>query len=249
MARILLIDPIGTDMHVERDRQIAQKAVGDGVEVVVRHLPALPVSAYLPAEDVLFSPLLHAVRTGAEEGFDAIGIACASDPAVREAKALVSTPVTGPFEAASRVAASFGRFCVLYPGIASGPGENLPQDSNWIRRLAREYGVIDLLGPSAPVPVARPSEEINASGGHDPAEQARLTGGQVMANMTAAIREAGPVIAERVWREGEAESIFVACTFWSSELGPIREAVPVPVLDPIQTLARYVALLAASATQ
>ncbi|MBU2667058.1 aspartate/glutamate racemase family protein [Actinoplanes bogorensis] len=240
MPRILLIDPLGTDMHVERDRRIAQDAVGAGTEVVVRHLAALPVSAYLPAEDVLFSPLLRAVREGAEDGFDAIGIACASDPAVREAKALSRTPVTGPFEAAARVAPSFGRFSVMYPGVASGPGENLPQDANWIRRLAREYGVFDLLGPCAPVPVERPDEEVTAGG----PEQARVTGEKVLANMTASIRNAGPAIAERLWRDGEAEAIFVACTFWSTELDPIRKAVPIPILDPIQTLARYTALLA-----
>ncbi|MBM2614795.1 hypothetical protein JIG36_04395 [Actinoplanes sp. LDG1-06] len=246
MARILLIDPLGTDMHAERDRRIAQAAVGPDTEVVVRHLPELPVSAYLPAEDVLISPLLRAVREGDEEGFDAIGIACASDPAVRQAKELVATPVTGPFEAAARIAPSFGRFSVLYPGVASGPGENLPQDANWIRRLARDYGVLDLLGPSAPVPVERPGDEVDSERGLDPAERARITGEQVLANMTAAIRTAGPAIAERVWRDGEAQAIFVACTFWSSELDPIRKAVPVPVLDPIRTLARYTALLGAT---
>lgn len=249
MRRILLIEPLGTDLHLERDRCLAQSAISAETQVEVRHLPELPVSAYLPAEDVLLSPLLRVVRSGHTEAFDAIGILCASDPGLREAKALVSTPVTGPFEAAVRIASSFGRFSVLYPGVASGPGENLPQDSNWIRRLAHDYGVAELLGPSMPVPVARPAEEVTSQHGRDAAAQAQITGAQTHANMTDAIRRLGPAIAENLWREGEAQSIFVACTLWSGELEPLRDAVPIPVLDPVQTLARYTELIAASATR
>jgi Asp/Glu/hydantoin racemase len=248
MTRLLLITPNATDMHLDHDLRIARNAITSPTEVVVRHLPELPISAYLPAEDVLLSPLLRAVRAGHDDGFDAIGIACASDPGVREAKALVPTPVTGPFEAAMRVAAAFGRISVMYPGVASGPGENLPQSANWARRLARDYGVRDLLGPCAPVPVVRPRDEVTTTG-RDAAEQARITGEQVLENMTTAIRTHGPEIARRLWAEGEAEAIFVACTFWSDELDPIREAVPIPVLDPIRTLARYAELLAMSAAR
>ena len=237
---------MGTDIHLERDRELAQSAVGPETEIVVRLVEGLPVSAYLAAEDVLLSPLLAAVRRGADDGFDAIGIICASDPGLREAKAIVRTPVTAPFEAATRIAASFGRLSVLYPGVESGPGENLPQDSNYIRRLAREYGVYDQLGPSRPVPVARPAEEVTADTGRDPHEQARITGDQVLENMTSSIRGSGPAIAEALWRDGEAEVIFAACTMWSGELDPIREAVPIPVLDPIKSLARYAEILALS---
>ncbi|MFB6398574.1 aspartate/glutamate racemase family protein [Polymorphospora lycopeni] len=245
MPRILVISPSGTDLHNEHDLAIARAAASPATEVEVRHLPALPVSAYIPAEDVLLSPLLAAVRRGHEEGFDAIAIACASDPGVREAKALVPTPVTGPFEAASRVAAAFGRFSVMYPGVTSGPGENLPQNANWIRRLARDYGVLDLLGPSAPVPVIRPADEVTSTL-HDQETQARVTGGQVRENMTAAIHGQGPAIAEHLWRNGEAQAIFVACTFWSGQLGSIRDTVPIPIIDPVKTLVRYAEVLAAA---
>ena len=79
--------------------------------------------------------------------------------------------------------------------------------------------------------------------------EAQITGSQTHANMTDAIRRHGPAIAERLWREGEAQSIFVACTLWSGELQPLRDAVPIPVLDPVQTLARYTELIAASAAR
>jgi len=49
MPTIPLIDPVGTDTHVERDRLIAQAAVGRDTEVVVRHVPALHLSAHPPA--------------------------------------------------------------------------------------------------------------------------------------------------------------------------------------------------------
>jgi hypothetical protein len=38
----------------------------------------------------------------------------------------------------------------------------------------------------------------------------------------------------------------VACTIWADNLGPIRKAVPIPVIDPIAALARRTALLAAT---
>jgi len=44
---------------------------------------------------VLLSPLDSAIRSGHTDGFDAIGILCASELGAREAKALVPTPVTG----------------------------------------------------------------------------------------------------------------------------------------------------------
>ncbi|MDG4770311.1 aspartate/glutamate racemase family protein [Solwaraspora sp. WMMD792] len=78
------------------DRQAAQQAVGPDTEIVVRNLRGVPPSAYIAADDLLYSPLLGEVCAGADDGFDAIAVACASDPAVREAKALVDVPVTGP---------------------------------------------------------------------------------------------------------------------------------------------------------
>jgi hypothetical protein len=105
--------------------------------------------------------------------------------------------------------------------VASGPGENLPQDANWTRQLAREYGVLDLLASSAPVPVIRPAAEVTHGSPDDAERQARTTGAQVIENMTAAIRSLGPAIAETAWLDA----------------------------DPIQTLARYTELLARSARQ
>ncbi len=244
--RILLIEPLSRDSSVARTRRLAQQAVGPSVDVTVRNLPDLPPSAYLPAEDVLLSPLLTAVRVGHDDGFDAIGVACASDPGVREAKALVSTPVTGPFESAARLAACFGRLSVLYPGVTSGPGENLPQDANWIRRLAHDYGIGHLLGRSFPVPVDRPEIEVGTDGWTAAADEA-VTSAQVADNMTEAITERGPQLARRAHVDHDAECLFVACTIWADNLGPIRQAVPIPVIDPIAALARQTALLAATA--
>lgn len=95
MRRILLIEPLGTDLHLERHRRLAQSTVSTETQVEVRHLSESPVSAYLPAGDVLLSPLVSAIRSGHTDGFDAIGILCASELGAREAKALVPTPVTG----------------------------------------------------------------------------------------------------------------------------------------------------------
>ncbi|MDQ6527189.1 hypothetical protein RB608_26480 [Nocardioides sp. LHD-245] len=41
MPRILLIDPIGIDTQVERDRRIAQDAVGAGIDATREAVPVL----------------------------------------------------------------------------------------------------------------------------------------------------------------------------------------------------------------
>ncbi|MFV2013469.1 MULTISPECIES: aspartate/glutamate racemase family protein [unclassified Micromonospora] len=245
MPRVLVINPLGIDVHNEHDRETAQQAVGPDTEIVVRNLRGVPPSAYIAADDLLYSPLLGAVRAGADDGFDAIAVACASDPALREAKSLVDVPVTGPFEAATRIAAAYGRFSVLYPGVASGPNEQLPQDANWIRQLAREYGCLDLLAGAAPVPVRRPQREVTPGlTGEASLDEAAAVGTEVRQRMAEAIGKHGPELARRAYVDHEAQAIFVACTFWSGQLDVLRAAVPVPVIDPIHALARYADLLA-----
>lgn len=249
MPKILIISAAGSDDDLPHVRAIASKALSQETQVVVRHIDGVPATAYIASEDIVLSPLLQAVRRGWEDGFDAIGIECASDPAVREAKALVPVPVTGPFESSCRIATSFGPFAVLYPGVDSGPNENLPSNANWIRRLAREYGCEHLLAGAAAVPVRRPDHELHEDSTVQPsAEQVRAVHEAVMRNMRAAIQTHGPALAKSLERDQEAEALIVACTFWGDALDAIRAAVRIPVIDPVRALARHVEWLARTAT-
>jgi len=243
MTRVLVINPLGVDVYDAMTADILQRAAGSDTEVVVRSLAGtgVPETAFLPAASLFVNQLLTAVQHAERDGFDAAVIACASDPGLEDAKDLVSIPVTAPMEAAVATAMSLGRLAVVAPRIESGEGENLPQTSNWVRRLIHRYG-------------AKPfyAGVFSASAGHPPAEEVDRLLAQDPRDLRAAVRAemsasiSGPAgdAAELAWREHDATVLFFACTLWSGLLDPIRDRVPIPVLDPLITPVRYAAMLA-----
>ncbi len=52
----------------------------------------------------------------------------------------------------------------------------------------------------------------------------------------ASILDAGIIQAQCAATEDRAEVLFFACTLWAGLLGPVAEAVDMPVLDPVVTL-------------
>ena len=246
MTRILVLNPLGVDVYDAETMAVTAAAVSAGTEVVVRSLAGtgVPGTAFLPATSLFMNQLLSAVQQGEQDGFDAVVIACCSDPGLEDAKDLVSIPVTAPMEAAVATARGLGRLGVIAPRIASGEGENLPQDANWVRRLIHRYG-----GESAFAGV------WSARAGHPSAEETQRLLEHDPAGLRAAVRSemsesiAGPAgdAAEAAWRDADATVLFFACTLWGGLLSPVRERVPVPVLDPLETPVRYAELLARSA--
>ena len=193
------------------------------------------------AASLLMNQLLGAVEQGERDGYDAVVIACASDPGLADAKELVSIPVTAPLEAAIATGRALGRLGIVAPRIESGEEENLPQDANWVRRLVHAYG-----GESAFAGV------FSAPCGHPPADLVDRLVVEDPLELRAAVRRemaesiAGPAgdAAESAWRDHDATVLFFACTLWSALLEPVRERVPVPVLDPLITPVRYAEMLA-----
>ena len=109
--RILLINPLGVNVYDELVDEVVRAALSSDTELVVRSLAGtgVPETAFLPAASLLLNQLLSAVQQGERDGFDAVVIACASDPGLADAKELVSIPVTAPMEAA--IATGPGRGC------------------------------------------------------------------------------------------------------------------------------------------
>ena len=137
--KILVLNPNGTNIYDQVTLEVAEMAVSSDTSVIVRNLSgSVPKTAFLPATSVLMNQLLTAVINAEKEGFDAVVIACCSDPGLQEAKDLVSIPVTAPMEAAVYTAASIGRLGIIAPRIESGEDENLPSDSNWVRKLIHQ---------------------------------------------------------------------------------------------------------------
>ena len=243
--RILLINPLGVNVYDELVDEVVRPAIGSDTELTVRSLAGtgVPETAFLPAASLLMNQLLSAVEQGERDGFDAVVIACASDPGLADAKELVSIPVTAPMEAAIATGRALGRLGVVAPRIESGEGENLPQDANWVRRLVHAYDGASIFAGvfSAPCPHP-PADVVDRLVYENPRELRSL----VRRGMAEAV--AGPAgdAAEAAFRDHDATVLFYACTIWSGLLEPVRDRVPVPVLDPLITPVRYAEMLAAA---
>ncbi len=243
MTRVLVVNPLGVDVYDAMTEEVVGPAVSSGTEVVVRSLAGtgVPETAFLPATSLFMNQLLSAVEQGEREGFDAVVLACASDPGLEDAKDLVSIPVTAPMEAAVATSLAFGRLGVVAPRIESGEGENLPQTANWVRRLIHRYGA-----------ESRFAGVFSARSGHPPADEvSRLLEADPEGLRSAVRRDMSESIAgtagdasESAWRDHDADVLFFACTLWAGLLDPIRDRVPIPLLDPLITPVRYAELLA-----
>jgi Asp/Glu/hydantoin racemase len=247
--RLLIINPLGVDVYDSLMEELGRRAAAPGTEVVVRSLVGngVPATIFLPAASLFFNQLLAAVEQGEQDGFDSVVIACASDPALEDAKDLVSIPVTAPMEAAVAIGRGLGRLAVIAPRIASGESENLPQNANWVRRLIHRYGGESAFAGVFSAPTGHPSaDEVARLLAEERFDQLRDA---VRAEMSASI--AGPAgdAAEQAWRDHDATVLFFACTFWSDLLAPIRDRLPIPVLDPLVTPLRYAEVLAGARTK
>jgi Asp/Glu/hydantoin racemase len=241
-VRILVINPLGTplfDAHVE---QLLAGAVAPDTEVTVRSLSdGVPATAFLPATSLFLNQLLAAVEQGERDGYDAAVIACCSDPGLADAKELVSIPVTGPMEAAVHTGAPLGRLGVIAPRIASGENENLPVDSNWVRRLIHQYGAEASFAGVRLAHTEHPSVEETAELLEDDPDRLRDL---VHDGMRAAVEGPAGDAAVRAWSEDEATVLLFACTHWGGMLEPVRRRVPITLLDPLLMPVQFAETLA-----
>ncbi len=242
--RIQIINPLGIDKHNETTLDVVRPTVSLDTQISARSLAGtgVPATAFLPAASLFMNQLLAAVIEAEKDGFDAVVIACCSDPGLEDAKDLVSIPVTAPMEAAAATGLAFGRLGVIAPRIESGEGENLPQTANWVRRLIHRYGGEASFAGVISAPCGHPSEEEVAQ--YLANDDASGLGAAVRREMSASIAGPAGEAAEFAWRENEATALFFACTLWGGLLDPIRDRVPIPVLDPLLTPVHYAELLA-----
>jgi len=245
-TRILVLNARADRLFDEVRRELVVPFVGPSTEVVVRSLAGtgVPGTAFLPAASLFMNQLLQAVVEAERDGFDAVVIACCSDPGLEDAKDLVSIPVTAPMEAAVATSLGLGRLGVVAPRIQSGEGENLPQDANWVRRLINRYGGERNFAGVWSARAGHPSAEETARLLADDPEGLRTA---IRSEMAASIAGPAGEVAEAAWREGDATVLFFACTLWGGLLAPVADRVGVPVLDPLVTPVRYAELLAGTA--
>jgi allantoin racemase len=115
MTRICFLNPFGTDDYDDLIAETLQPSLRDGTDVEIRHLHGVPrnIDYYVPKHLVEVAVLEQALAAE-REGFDAFVIGCCYDPALTQARELVSIPVVGPLEASVLLARLFGhRFAVV----------------------------------------------------------------------------------------------------------------------------------------
>ncbi len=241
--RILVVQPMGTDIYDKVTLDVVAPAVANDTEVEVRNLgDSVPPTPFLPPAASYHNQLIRMVQDAGPEGFDAVAIACTADPGLPECKRVSSVPVTGPMEAVAHTAPSLGYLGIITRRLPAKDGQHLPQDANWLRDLIRRYGITEHV---ACIRVAHlmnhPSPEESAWLFKESPERLME---QIMDAMAQAIEGPGIEQAELAYSEDDARALFFGCTLWGGMLDPVRKAVPIPVLDPLVTMTRYAEYLA-----
>ena len=107
--RILVINPNTSESMTEHIRQELEKIKRPDTELTVLNPEHGPVSIESAYDEALAGPpTLELVRQGNEEGYDAIVLACFSDPSLDAAREISDIPIIGIEEATMHVAAMLG---------------------------------------------------------------------------------------------------------------------------------------------
>jgi len=108
-VRIFVINPNTSESMTDHIRRELEKVKGPDTELTVvnpEHGPVSIESAY--DETLAGPPTLELVRQANREGYDAVVLACFSDPALDAAKEISEIPVVGIEEASMHLAAMLG---------------------------------------------------------------------------------------------------------------------------------------------
>jgi len=110
----------------------------DGVEVVIRDLPDVPVMSIKSRHDADMVAAAHtrAALQAEREGFDAVAMGCLFEPGVEAARQMLTIPVVGEAEASMRLAGLGGR---RFSFVGPSGGEDR------LRERAHRYGFSEQL--------------------------------------------------------------------------------------------------------
>ncbi len=213
--RVLFINPVGTDIFDSPINEIldAEKMAGTEVDVVSlkrgpQHLE------YHYYEMLVMTDVLHLIKQGEKDGYDAAVIGCFYDPGLREAREITERiVVTAPAEACMHIATTLGdRFSVIV-----GRQKWVPA----MRENVYKYGFADKLASFKPVGL----------GVHDFHKDE-----QAAEKM---LKEA----AREAVEQDKAEVIILGCTIQFGFYKELQEYVGVPVIDAILAPFKYAEFL------
>lgn len=239
-VRMLLINPLGTDMFDRITVDLVRPHLASDTEVVCRSLgDPVPRTPFLGPPETFRDPLVDMVRTAAADGFDVVGISCCGDPALRDCRAVSSIPVTAPIEALCATSTTLGPVRVVQRRLPAAFAAEMPtqRSDTWMSDLVRSYGVEDGRVSFDRIPVAEhPSPEVvRDMVTRDPDGLREL----ILDAMARALDGPGVEVTRQLAAEGQPTSVFFACTFWGGLLDNVRRATQLTVLDPLVMVAKY----------
>jgi allantoin racemase len=203
--RILYIDPVGIELVKEEGLPLLMSQKQEGTELTMVHLPRGPEHLeYRYYETLVLMDILHLVKEGERQGFDAAIIGCFYDTGLQDAREVAERMVVvAPCEASTHIAAALGdKFSIIV-----GRRKWIPQ---MMENVAR-YGMKERLASFKSV-------DLGVLDFHrDEAETARR------------FRE---VAREAIEHDG-AEVLILGCTATYGFYRQLQEELGVPVIDPM----------------
>jgi allantoin racemase len=202
--KIFVINPNTSVKMTEHIRRELDKIKRAETEVTVRSPQHGPESIDSVCDEVLAGPgTLELVAKANSEGYDAVLLACFSDPALDAAKEISRIPVVGIEEATLHVAAMLGhKFSILTPLSRRVP---IREVHVRLRGLEASYASSHSLDMAALETETQP-------------EKARLRALE---------------LARKAIEEHEAEVIILGCAGLAGYAQDIERDLDVPVLDPV----------------
>lgn len=224
--RVRYIEPIGSDLHVERSLGVLRAAAPRDVEVEVTHLnlPADLAGPMLPPVPLYLNEIIGEVLRAESDGCDAVIIGCCTDPALPEAQRIARIPVVGPLQAAVSVAVSQGRrLGILYPDEHAWR-----VTANWARRNIRTYGAAEVVGPIEFV-------GMHVEGEDGLVGDAGVSAAEVQYRFRRQLQGPGVAAAQELLSRDPADAILFGCTLWGGMVAEIEDRIDALCLDPVVT--------------
>ena len=201
--RIFVINPNTSESVTEHIRRTLEKIKRPETELTVMNPEHGPVSIESVYDETLAGPpTLELVRQANEEGYDAIILACFSDPALDAAKEISDIPVIGIEEATMHVAAMLGHKF----SITTGSFNRAPTRELHVRIRGVESAFASALVMNMPV------LEMDA---HPEKAKARIL-----------------ELARKAVQEDGAEVIILGCAGLAGYAEDVERELGVVVLDP-----------------
>lgn len=241
MARVLYLSPSGTDIWNAHLQDVLTPWKSAETVLDIDHLAdVMPeyYSANLPPDWQYMNQLLARIKRAQDDGYHAVIIGCSADPGYREAKRLYAIPVVAPLTANLHLATLMRHsVSVLSP---TPPGST--KKWGWYRGIAKSAGLDAEVASWRGVPTPRVADDVQRQMSSEDPEGLRA---RVLECMLEPIRNGAALdVAKRAVCEDGAEAVYFSCTLWSGMLGPIADALDVPVLDAARGSLKVAEMLA-----